>query len=525
MVQLHERRVGLGRFRKRFQERGHQPRKQLPRASAPGGSDAAMVPAADHSRDRRRLGKTHARKRRDSFRIFLYTGKNQTARTIRKWRLAFEQARVMALDPAQSRSKGFFEGVGVIKPGKARHVVKFVGRFWYQMRLLVFNHLQPVLKHSQETVSIREFFIGVFRDMAARAERMEGAERGWVSQRGIASSENELLRLNEEFDFANSSPPELDIVPGHRNAAVTRMAVDLTFYRMDVLDGSIVEMLAPDERLHALQKRRAGNGIPCALACLDPGCTLPVLAHGLVIGFGQFRGHRDPGRARIGAEAQIDAKYISVSRRFGEQLHDSLDRLHGGHLAVARAREGKAAGFEKSHKINVARIIEFESSHLSHRQHDEAALLLSDGVAIAGFTARLRSDLKAECTPDAAIGKTRQMPHAGIKAQNPGNVAKRDGKRGAPPGNAQPRLCSRKTSLFTGGNGVRIQPFKPGFGALSEQLKGKSRFLQEQARKIGTVTRGGCDNGPERFALCEFGFERVQQLQQSFGTRLVEYCR
>lgn len=145
------------------------------------------------------------------------------------------------------------------------------------MSLLVVDHLQPVLHHAQKSVCIRQFVLGLYRDMTARRERLESSQSRSLAQDGIASAENELLSLDKELDFANATAAELDVVPADRNSAMPAITVDLSLDRMNVHDRGKIQMLSPNERLHVFQQFASGGKIAGALARLYPRGALPVL--------------------------------------------------------------------------------------------------------------------------------------------------------------------------------------------------------------------------------------------------------
>ena len=151
-----------------------------------------------------------------------------------------------------------------------------------------------------------------------------------------------MLRLGEEFDLADAAPSELDVVTGDGDARMPAMAVNLALDGVDVLDGGVVQTLAPDEGFHVLQEQRARRGIAGALTRLDPGGALPILAHAFVVQLGGHRRNRDLGCPRIGAQAQIDAKDVAVRGRLGEELDEALHQIDGGDALFAAARERKA---------------------------------------------------------------------------------------------------------------------------------------------------------------------------------------
>ncbi len=126
--------------------------------------------------------------------------------------------------------------------------------------------------------------------------------------------------------------------------AILRMAfmgMDLPLDRMDVLDGGVIEILAPDERLKRLQEARAGFGIARAGARLDHRGAFPVLAHAFVIGLRRIGGDRDLRGARIGAQAQIGAEDIAIGGDFGDQLHQRLHDIDSRRAHVVALAEGK----------------------------------------------------------------------------------------------------------------------------------------------------------------------------------------
>ena len=79
---------------------------------------------------------------------------------------------------------------------------------------------------------------------------------------GRAAAEDELLRLDEELDFANAAAPELDVVAGDRDLAMAAHGVDLPLHRMDVGDRGIVEIFAPDERRELGEKASPSSRSP-----------------------------------------------------------------------------------------------------------------------------------------------------------------------------------------------------------------------------------------------------------------------
>src|SRR5260221_226165 len=116
------------------------------------------------------------------------------------------------------------------------------------MCLFVGNHLQAMLDGAQEPVGILQ--IGARRsvDPAAVGERAQRHQRLPASQLRISPARDELLGLNEKFDFPDAAPAKLDIVSLDRDDAVTAIGMDLALHLMNVGERDEIEVLAPDER-------------------------------------------------------------------------------------------------------------------------------------------------------------------------------------------------------------------------------------------------------------------------------------
>src|SRR5262249_52461490 len=140
------------------------------------------------------------------------------------------------------------------------------------------------------------------------ARRGEGAERlagAAQPERRVASTEDELLGLGEEFDLADAAAAQLDVVAQHLDRAAAAMGVDLALDRMDVVDGGEVEVLAPDIRCEPGQEVAAYGEIAGDRVRLDHGGALPVLADAFVVELGPLHRERERGRARVGPQPEV----------------------------------------------------------------------------------------------------------------------------------------------------------------------------------------------------------------------------
>src|SRR5215469_297158 len=134
-----------------------------------------------------------------------------------------------------------------------RHALR---RFRNRVRLLVFDHLQPMLEAAQEIVGFAELVCDLSLDVASGRQGLERLDRAASTERRIAAAQNKLLRLYEELDLADAAAAELDVVSGRGDRAVFTVSMDLPLDGVDVLDGCVVEIAAPDERLDRFEKPR-----------------------------------------------------------------------------------------------------------------------------------------------------------------------------------------------------------------------------------------------------------------------------
>src|SRR3954452_10860230 len=109
-----------------------------------------------------------------------------------------------------------------------------------------------MLESPQKHVGFAQFSYRLSGYQAALLQGLQRTKCGRRSQFRIATAKDQLLGLDEEFDFANTAATKLDIVAGNRKLFMPGMGVNLPLDRMNVLDGSIVEMPSPDEWLDVL---------------------------------------------------------------------------------------------------------------------------------------------------------------------------------------------------------------------------------------------------------------------------------
>ena len=111
---------------------------------------------------------------------------------------------------------------------------------------------------------------------------------------------DQLLGLGEELDLADTAASELYVVTRDSDRTETPVRLYLAFDGVDIEDGGVVEVFAPDERRDLLEKGPPGIEVTRHRACLDHRRALPVLAIGLVIVERQFQRNGERHGTRIG---------------------------------------------------------------------------------------------------------------------------------------------------------------------------------------------------------------------------------
>ena len=150
--------------------------------------------------------------------------------------------------------------------------------------LLVGAHLQPVLPAAQLGVRARQCRRIVRRDALGSRQRVQRGHGLRLTQCWIAAAVDELVRVGEELDLADSSRSSFEVEAGaDRGGAVTAVAHS-GGQRTNVGHGLKVEAAPPDERADAVEKPLAKRRIAGAGARPDESDTLPRQRLGFIIG-------------------------------------------------------------------------------------------------------------------------------------------------------------------------------------------------------------------------------------------------
>src|SRR5262245_54349739 len=184
-------------------------------------------------------------------------------------RQLLEQSAVMGLDALEGVDERVTEGVGVGKARQPGDSVELppVGRD--DMRLLVANHLQPVLDAAEKEIGFGQFAGSLARDPAAFSQAFECLDGAARPKLRVPASGDKLLGLGEEFDVADAAPPELDVVASDSDGAMAFELVHSALHRVNVGDSGVVEIFAPDERRELAQELLARLAVARSNSRLD----------------------------------------------------------------------------------------------------------------------------------------------------------------------------------------------------------------------------------------------------------------
>jgi hypothetical protein len=243
------------------------------------------------------------------------------------------------------------------------------------MRLLILDHLQPMLDAAERRIMIRKARRIVGLDPPRRGERRECVDRRGNAQRRIAAAIDQLMHLREKFDLANAAAPTLQVEAGAECLTLREMVADPVAHRADFLELAKIEAAAPDERLDRRQKLLAQRAVARRCARTDKRRLLPRERFGFIIG--DRRIHRQDDRRHLGmrTQAQVDAEHMAVAgaRRqyFGHPPRDPHRRL--ARIVALAARE--RVGVEDQYRVDVRRIVELVAAELAQRDDRKPARL------------------------------------------------------------------------------------------------------------------------------------------------------
>ena len=150
--------------------------------------------------------------------------------------------------------------------------------------LFIGDHLQPMFDGAQEGVSRRQVVHCILRDPAIGGQTHQHVQRARATQLRTPSAKNQLLCLDEELDLANAAASELHIMSRDSDFRMAAHGMDLPLHRVDVGNGRIIEIFAPDEGRELVQECHPQRAVARDRPRLDQRRALPVLAEIFIIG-------------------------------------------------------------------------------------------------------------------------------------------------------------------------------------------------------------------------------------------------
>ncbi len=371
--------------------------------------------------------------------VFIDTGENEVAMLAGQLLLAFEQAGIVPLHGFKLRRQRFGECFRALEAHEASDMRNAVPVFRHCVGLLVLDHLQAMFECAQEAIGRFQIGVGLDRDETVRRQRIQRVLRAPLAKVRHAATQDELLGLRKEFNLPDSAATQLDVVAGHRDRAMPLMRMDLALDRVDVLDRCVVKMAAPDERHDGFQERRACFRIAGTGTRLDERRPLPVLAHAFVIGLRSIGRDRDLRGAGIGPQAQVDPEDIAVGRRIGQQLYDAAHQIDCRAADIIALLERKSSRVVEDDKIDIARIVEFISAVLAHRENGQSGRRLQRrAIALRQLCLGTRlAQHEPERAVNTSVGKLCQRPRHLLERPASGNIGQRNGERRAALGRAK----------------------------------------------------------------------------------------
>src|SRR5271166_5124587 len=188
------------------------------------------MPAADRLSSNRRVLEAERTESGERLGIVGDAGENEIARGGAERGRVLEQTRIVALDGGQAADKVFLERLEAAESAKSGEAGKFSVLEGQALRLLVRDHLQPVLDAAKEKVGLAQLLLGLGGHPFVGAELTQHVERARAAHLRPPTAEDELLRLDEELDLPDAAAAELQVVTRHDHLLVAAHRVDLTLH-------------------------------------------------------------------------------------------------------------------------------------------------------------------------------------------------------------------------------------------------------------------------------------------------------
>ena len=265
---------------------------------------------------------------------------------------------------------------------------------------------------------------------------------------------------------------------------------------MDVPDGRIVEMLAPDEGRDAPEEELPGLEIAGHRARLDQGGAFPVLAVPLVVELGGVGRDGERVARQMRAQAQVGTEHVTVARLALQEMDERAGEAHGQRHRALRTAIAEAVVVIEDDEVDIARVVELPCPVLAHGEDHEAALghgmgrIVDDQLA----TAAGLLDEMLDRALDGEVGEAGER--LGDTLQGPGaaEVGEAHQQRHPP---ADPPQARHQPGAVGGvdGSGLGLERFPGAVGPMAEKVVqqvrlGRQRLGEERAAAEDAVQQG-----------------------------------
>ena len=321
-----------------------------------------------------------------------------------------------------------------------------VGR--HAVRLPLVDDLELVLDVAQEAVRVAERRSRLGGDVAAGRQPRQRTERAALLDARVLAAVDELLRLDDELDLADTAAAELHVAGARRRIA--QRGVDPLLHRLEVLDGAEVEVAPVDEGVELGEERQAEVAIAADRPGLQPHGALPHLAEGLVVRDRRGERHRERPLSAAGAEAEVDPEAEPVGRHVAQGPRHLLAETRE-ELAVRAAARVGAVALVDVHEVDVGAVVELAAAELAHAEDDESPRPLAGPVvAPLGRETRAR---RVRRGVDDRLGERGELAHRLLDRRETEEIAPADPEELAAPVAAQPgmQLDTRQRPRHPGG--------------------------------------------------------------------------
>ena len=310
------------------------------------------------------------------------------------------------------------------------------------MRLLVGDHLQPVLDRPEPVVAgAEQQRVGAIDDpgFGQCVERRAGAA---PPEFGSPPAVDHLVRLREEFDLADPAAALLEVEAGAGAGRSGIVGADLLRQPRDLGNRPEIEAAPPHERPDRGEEAFACGHVARAGAGADEGGAFPGQCRAFVMRQRRADGQRERGDLARGPQPQVDPEDIAV---LGHVAHDLHQRARHPLRRLARFVADPAwqqFGIVEQDRIDVGRVVKLARAVLAQRQREEARRL---------GTGHTLGNCRGDSAAERAVGELAELGHDPGQREGSGKVTDSQRQR------QRALLAAKRDARFieTGPGGLR----------------------------------------------------------------------